>query len=62
MHEPQSPTTELEEELRLIEKETGIARDPAAPVAGYIRAVASSGNARAQWLLARMKAALAVVV
>jgi len=49
MHEPASgPTTELEEELRLIEKETGIPRNPAAPVAGYVRAAATTGNARAQ--------------
>ena len=57
-----APTTEIEEELRLIEKETGIARNPAAPLAGYVRAVARTGNPRAQRLLARLKAALGVVV
>jgi hypothetical protein len=56
------PATELEQELRLIEEETGIARNTAAPVAGYVRAVAKTGNPRAQRLLARMKAAFAIVV
>jgi hypothetical protein len=62
MHAPKSgPKTlhgELEEELRLVEQETGIAPDPTAPIAGYVRAVALTGNARAQRLLARLKAAL----
>jgi hypothetical protein len=49
---------ELEQELRLVEKETGIAPDPKAPIIGYVRAVAITGNARAQRLLARLKAAL----
>jgi hypothetical protein len=51
-------TTELQQQLRLIEQETGIAPDPRAPIAGYVRAVAKTGNRRAQRLLARMKAAL----
>ena len=50
--------TELEQELRLVEEETGIAPDPTAPIAGYVRAVANTGNARAQRLLVRLKAAL----
>jgi hypothetical protein len=50
--------TELEQELRLIEEETGITPDPTAPIAGYVRAVAKTGNARAQRLLVRLKAAL----
>lgn len=50
--------TELQQELRLIEQETGIAPDPTAPIAGYVRAVAKTGNARAQRLLVRLKAAL----
>jgi hypothetical protein len=49
---------ELEQELRLVEKETGIAPDPKAPIIGYVRAVAITSNARAQRLLARLKAAL----
>lgn len=57
MHKPVG-LTELEQELRLIEKETGIAPDPKAPIMGYVRAVAGTGNARAQPLLARLKAAL----
>ena len=54
--------TELEQELRLIEEETGMARNPAAPLAGYVRAVATTGNPRAERLLARLKAAFTVVV
>jgi hypothetical protein len=50
--------TELQQELRLIEEETGIAPDPTTPIAGYVRAVAKTGNARAQRLLVRLKAAL----
>ena len=50
--------TELQQELRLLEKETGIALAPAAPIASYVRAVAVTGNAHAQQLLARLKAAL----
>ena len=57
MHEPVG-LTELQEELRLVEKETGIAPDPKAPLMGYVRAVAGTGNARAQRLLVRLKAAL----
>jgi hypothetical protein len=49
---------ELEQELRLVEEETGIVPDPTAPIAGYVRAVANTGNARAQRLLVRLKAAL----
>ena len=63
MQQPASaPATELEEELRLIEKETGIARSPTAPLAGYVRAVARTGNPRALRLLAQLKAAFTVVV
>ena len=62
MHPPKSgPKTlssDLQEELRVIEQETGIAPDPAAPIAGYVKVVAGPGNARAQRLLARLKAAL----
>jgi len=50
--------TELQQELRLLEKETGIALAPTAPIATYVRAVAATGNAHAQHLLARLKAAL----
>jgi len=50
--------SELEQELRLIEEETGIAPDPTAPIAGYVRAVAATGNQRAERLRARLKAAL----
>jgi hypothetical protein len=62
MNEPASLMTELEQELRLIEEETGMARNPAAPLAGYVRAVATTGNPRAERLLARLKAAFTVVV
>jgi hypothetical protein len=52
----------LHAELRLLEKETGIAPDPTAPIVGYVRAVAMTGNATAQQLLARLKAALTPVL
>ena len=56
MNEPASGlSAELPEELRLIEDETGIARDPRAPVVGYVRAAATTGNPRAQRLLARLE-------
>ena len=57
VHEPAS-LTELEQELRLLEKETGIAPDPKAPIMGYVRAIARTGNARAQRMLERLKDAL----
>lgn len=46
---------QLEEELRLIEKETGMVRNPVAPIAGYVRAAATTGNPRAQRLLVRFE-------
>ena len=57
-HIEPEPVDALQQELRLIEQETGIVLNPAAPIAGFVRAAATTGNERAQRLLARMKAAL----
>jgi hypothetical protein len=46
-----------DEELRLIAKETGIAFERDMPIVGFVRAAATTGNPRAQRLLARLKAA-----
>jgi hypothetical protein len=53
----QDPLNELKQEARLIAHKSGIALDPNAPIVGFVRAAAATGNARAQRLLASMKAA-----
>ena len=47
----------LDEELRLIAQETGIALTRDMPIVGFVRAAAATGNPRAQRLLAGLKAA-----